>query len=523
MALFEAGEQEFAEAISRLTYVNPFLPDRIGLEQSALGRAFERTREVWHVDADLGGLNPNLARIEQRLGALLPALRDRLAAGASPSDHEIEVYEDLVLYTLYARYADTFMQLIEAPPGKRPPKVACYDEFAEQVRHYLEIPGLVIPTRHDAPFLFAYAYQTRRAFHHTFRRLYGSSLPAAQLRAAVWESVFSHDRRRYRRALFEHMHDLTTLITGPSGTGKELVARAIALSRFVPFDAETCSFTEDPNTHFHPVNLSALSPTLIESELFGHARGAFTGAIADRSGWLEACGMRGTVFLDEVGELDPQIQVKLLRVLQTRSFQRLGETGERRFEGKIIAATHRDLAARMQAGAFREDFYYRLCSDLIRTPSLHEQLAAEPADLRNLLLVITRRSFGAEEAEPLAREVEAWILEHLGADYSWPGNVRELEQCVRNVLLRREYRPPRPPAPLASAELPAGPTGELAGELARGSLSMDTLLGRYVALVYHQTGSYEEAARRLGIDRRTVKAKLDAGFLAALEAEGASA
>ena len=95
MALFEAGEQEFAEAISRLTYVNPFLPDRIGLEQSALGRAFERTREVWHVDADLGGLNPNLARIEQRLGALLPALRDRLAAGASPSDREIEVYEDL--------------------------------------------------------------------------------------------------------------------------------------------------------------------------------------------------------------------------------------------------------------------------------------------------------------------------------------------------------------------------------------------------------------------------------------------
>ena len=113
------------------------------------------------------------------------------------------------------------------------------------------------------------------------------------------------------------MGDVTTLVTGPSGTGKELVARAIGLSRYIPFDAEGQAFADDTPRSFVPLNLSALSPTLIESELFGHRRGAFTGAVADRAGWLETCPPRGTVFLDEIGELDPAIQVKLLRVLQS--------------------------------------------------------------------------------------------------------------------------------------------------------------------------------------------------------------
>src|SRR5205085_3415278 len=121
----------------------------------------------------------------------------------------------------------------------------------------------------------------------------------------------------------------------------------------------------DPAESFHALSLSALSPTLIESELFGHRRGSFTGAIDDRAGWLEVCRPLGTVFLDEIGEIDPAVQVKLLRVLQTRTFVRLGDTRNRKFTGKIIAATNRDLAQQMQLGQIREDFYYRLCSDMI--------------------------------------------------------------------------------------------------------------------------------------------------------------
>jgi two-component system, NtrC family, response regulator HydG len=120
---------------------------------------------------------------------------------------------------------------------------------------------------------------------------------------------------------------------------------------------------------------------VIESELFGHRRGAFTGALEDRQGWLEICGPDGTMFLDEIGELDQELQVKFLRVLQTRSFQRLGETKPRMFLGKIVAATHRDLDQGPEAGWFREDLYYRLGADRIQTPSLRERIAADPNEL----------------------------------------------------------------------------------------------------------------------------------------------
>src|SRR5439155_14349722 len=122
-------------------------------------------------------------------------------------------------------------------------------------------------------------------------------------------------------------------------------------------------------------------PTLIETELFGHRKGAFTGAVADRPGWLEVCPPFGTVFLDEIAETQAAIQVKLLRVVQTRTFQRVGETQDRPFRGKIVAATNRDLAAEMQAGRFRPDLYYRLCSNVIETPSLAAQLREAPDEL----------------------------------------------------------------------------------------------------------------------------------------------
>src|SRR5262249_34835056 len=150
--------------------------------------------------------------------------------------------------------------------------------------------------------------------------------------------------------------------------------------------------------------------TLIESELFGHVAGAFTGAVSERWGKLdeEVCDEYGTVFLDEIGELDAGIQVKLLRVLQDRRFQRLGENEDRKFVGKIVAATNRDLPAEMRAGRFREDFYYRLCADRIETPSLLDQLEETPDDLYHLLFFVARKAIGDEEAEPLALEVQRW-------------------------------------------------------------------------------------------------------------------
>ena len=191
------------------------------------------------------------------------------------------------------------------------------------------------------------------------------------------------------------------------------------------------------------MNLSALSPTLIESELFGHKKGAFTGAITDRRGWLETAGPQGTVFLDEIGDLDLAIQVKLLRVLQSGSFSRVGETRQLKFTGKFVAATNRDLSQEMASHRFREDLYYRLCADMIHTPTLREQMADRPADLQDLAEFIARRLLSdlPDEAHALAQETVEWIEAHLGTDYPWPGNIRELEQCVRNVMIRKSYTP----------------------------------------------------------------------------------
>ncbi len=514
MRFVSESEGRVLQAVAALADGNPFLPERAESERAALGDAWVDTGRVWHAEADLMRLQPNIPRLRALIDELVPELRRRLADGAQASRDELVHYEGAVRHLLYMRYENAWLALVlKAEVGESTAlRVDAFREFARDVHELLRIPGVSLPVASDAPFLFAWGYQIRRAFHHTYRRIYGGSMPAARLRAAVWQSIFTHDVPRYRRALVERMGDIPTLVTGPSGTGKELVARAIALSRFVPFDPKQSAFPADLSGAFHPVNLSALSPTLIESELFGHRRGAFTGAVEDRAGWLETCGAHGTVFLDEIGELDPGIQVKLLRVLQSRRFQRIGETAERTFEGKLVAATNRDLGAEIGAGRFRADFFYRLCADWIETPTLRDQLRDDPKELDDLLAVIAARVAGPDEGPGLAREVRRYVERELGVDYAWPGNVRELEQCVRNVLIRGRYRPPRLP------DAPPG-AGPLDAALAGAELSADELLRRYCTHVYHRCGSYEESARRLGLDRRTVKAKLDRELLEALRGE----
>jgi len=240
---------------------------------------------------------------------------------------------------------------------------------------------------------------------------------------------------------------------------------------------------------------------LIESELFGHRRGAFTGAIADRKGWLDACPEPGSVFLDELGEMELSLQVKLLRVIETRRFSPVGDTSLHVFRGKLIAATNRNLAEEIRTRRFREDLYYRLCADLIHTPSLREQIEDSPQVLHDLLHYMVRRAVG-DEAEQCLPEVEGWINEHLPVDYAWPGNYRELEQCVRNIIIRRSYQPIDDRSATADGDA-------FTARVQGGEVTAGELLAWYSALVYRQAGSYEEASRRLGLDRRTVKAKVE--------------
>ncbi len=503
-------QRQTLEAVSRLGYCNPFLPERVELERAVLGAEFAEGELVWSYRVEDPHPRQNVQRIYRKLEPLLASLRRRLQGGSSLDGEELALYEDAVLHLLYTRYYPHFY---EAGFGKDPANYGenpwqFYTNFAADWRHYFHIDGVRFPTGHEPGHTFACFRQIQRAFEHLFRDIIGSSLPSARLRASIWQSIFTHDMRRYRRTLYTRMGEFVTLITGPSGTGKELAARAIAESRYAPFDARRLRFANDGAPSFFPINISALSPALVESELFGHRRGSFTGAIADRRGWLETCPEFGSVFLDELGEMEPSIQVKLLRVIETRTFHPVGETVGRVFQGKLIAATNRDLAVLIRNGRFREDLYYRLCSDQVTTPSLAEQMDDSPSVLRELAFYMARRIAGPE-GEELALDVIQWVEHQLGWRYNWPGNYRELEQCVKNLLIRRNYQP--------SLTGPADAVEEFAAEARAGRLTTDELLARYITIAYSRAGSYEETARRLKVDRRTVKAKVDEALLQRLK------
>jgi transcriptional regulator with AAA-type ATPase domain len=499
MHFFTSAERTLALDIAALVYANPFLEERITHERRIAGDAFIDSQPYWSLLPD-AQRDATIDAVAARCGTFVETLRSRLRI-ARPSADDLGLYDDVVIYFLYERYREAILGLFES--GEAATRVDFYPRFRADVAAYLG-------DRTDAAHLFACFYQVRRAFHQVFRNIVGRTRPVAALRAAVWQSIFTHDVRRYRRSLWSRMGDVPALITGPTGTGKELVARAIAYSRYIPFDERRARFAGPPQPLFVAVNLAALSPTLIESELFGHRKGAFTGAAADREGFLESCGPLGSVFLDEIGDVEPSIQVKLLRVLQSRTLQRLGETTTRPFAGKLIAATNRDLAAEIGKGRFREDFYYRLCADTVTTPSLHEQIAGSPDELEHLVRFICTRVAGEEEAEPLAAEVMQAIEASPGFAYRWPGNFRELEQCVRSVMLRGTYEP-------RSAAAPSDARHRIAHNIVSGQFTADDLLRNYCTLLYATSRNYSTVAEKLGIDRRTVRAKVDEELLREIE------
>ena len=276
-------------------------------------------------------------------------------------------------------------------------------------------------------------------------------------------------------------HFRTVLVTGATGTGKELVARA--LHRLSPA-------SRGP---FVVCNCSALVETLVESELFGYVRGAFTGATQDRVGLFEHAD-GGTIFLDEIGELSPAAQAKLLRVLQNRQIQRVGSLTPRNIDVRVIAATHRNLRTMVHESHFREDLYYRLAVVEIALPVL--------ADRREDLPLLERyfiEKFAAEYNKPiagLARRAQTRL-----ATYPWPGNVRELENVIGNACMMADGNlvdlgdlPERLRRPLSE---------ELAGN--EGFLSLEELQRRHILRVLEGVGGNKaRAAEVLGIGRATI-------------------
>ncbi len=279
----------------------------------------------------------------------------------------------------------------------------------------------------------------------------------------------------------------TVLILGESGTGKELIAQAIH---------EESPRKDKP---FIKVNCAALSESLLESELFGHERGSFTGAVGRKEGRFELAD-GGTLFLDEIGEISPALQIKLLRVLQEREFERVGGTQTLKVDVRLVAATNRDLAAEMKAGRFREDLYYRLNVVAVPLPALRQRKGDIPA-LVNFFIEKYAKNYG-KEVRGLAPGTLNTLLSH-----DWPGNVRELENVIeRSVVLAPgrqltaddlppTLRGPRPQTRPAESLIPGATLSEIEREVILRTMEM---VG----------GSTSRAADVLGISVRKIQYRL---------------
>ena len=287
-------------------------------------------------------------------------------------------------------------------------------------------------------------------------------------------------------------YDSTVLIRGESGCGKELVARRIH---------ELSARSRGP---FVPVNCGAIPRELLESELFGHEKGAFTGALTTRIGRFELAD-GGTLFLDEIGDMSFDMQVKLLRVLQERAFERVGSGEQRRANVRILAATHRDLEARARAGEFREDLFFRLNVFPIVVPSLRERVEDLPALIDDLV----RR--GEAEGRPSIAFTDT-ALDCLAA-YTWPGNVRELQNLIeRLAILHPNQTIDREQLPTPIGERRRNPQPEVTA-IPKTGLDLREYLGNIEKQLIRSAldqadGTVAHAARLLKLQRTTLVEKL---------------
>ena len=466
------------------------------IKQAAFSNPFGEERKI--VDLELTRLNAGtpsdeiLACLEVRVSEKIRTVMQRKPAGLSGFSGQDQVLLRYgFLFSLFHTFCGAYDQLIEQQirAGATPCRVA----FAGDVLRSLADFGF---SRQEALRYFALFFQMRRAFYF-ISGIAGRSRCVENLRSSLWENIFTKDIAVYDQYLWNRMEDFSTMLLGETGTGKGLAAAAIGRSGFIPFNEKTNSFSESFTQAFISINLSQYPEQLIESELFGHTKGAFTGAIEAYNGIFSRCSPCGAIFLDEIGDVSIPVQIKLLQVLQERFFTPVGSHKVERFQGRVIAATNKDVRKLRGEKIFRDDFYYRLCSDIIEVPPLRRRLAEDPGEIDEILAFIIRRILG-EMSRDIVGRVKEFLRCNQPKDYAWPGNVRELEQCVRRVLLKNTYDWTR-------QESSGNTISKIMQGVESGAMTAQEVLSEYCRILYDRQGTYEAVAQTTQLDRRTVK------------------
>jgi len=487
MEQLNSTECHFFSLVHQAVYANPFSDrrDRVDLEIAGL-----------FADPDEGhGFQKTISQVRGHIDQLE---KENRADITRYGEADCRLLTSSFLFDLFHRFVERFDQLIvdQLQEGDQSLPVPFYGEAMDQLTSW----GF---SRRVARRYLAMCYQLRRAFFFIDKGLKGRSKSMRRLRESLWNNVFTHDMDLYHRFLWNRMEDFSTMLLGATGSGKGTAASAIGRSGFIPFDEKKGCFAESFTRSFIALNLSQYPESLIESELFGHRKGAFTGAVDDFEGIFDRCSPFGAIFLDEIGEVGETIQIKLLQVIQERIFNRVGDHRSRPFRGRVIAATNLTEEQLLDGKSMRKDFFYRLCSDLIVVPPLAQRIREDPEELDDLLQVVIQRIVG-ESSEELVQWVKMQICRTPGIDYPWPGNVRELEQCVRRILLKREYAP-------LPGQTPLDPTAQLIAGLRHQSLDAKSLMGGYCFLLHQTHQTIEAVARITGLDRRTAKKHIENG------------
>ncbi len=483
---------------------------------------------------------PHRERVITRLGQALTDCALLLGEGMSGPPADLALYQGAALYGLSEQFSLQLQALIDEDGVD----VAFYDDFLSHHRLLFGHPGLTVP---EPAHLLALLYQARRAWYFPTVKILGRSPSAAAARAAIWRANMGGDLCTYADGLYRRMDEIPVLITGATGTGKDLAAECIGGSAYIPFDPTARRFARRYADDFHARNLCEVSVELLESHLFGHRRGAFTGATADSPGYFGLAKRYGTLFLDEAGELPRNLQVKLLRPFENREYVPVGDVKPREIQGRLVFATNRDLEALCRAGDFRADLLERMNGVHIHMPSLRTMLDEAPDEIVHYV-----RAFVAAKVDDPAR-VERWtarVVQSIDATRPrdpWERNLRELKNYTERFLfmdarssspeLTVPARPavataapapaptPEPPPPavtVAPSTPPAQPestclpsSGILGPKAKAGEVTLEEVNRALVTRVFVLTDQNKaETGRLLGVTWRTVARWLDLARLA---------
>ena len=478
--IFNTSDLSFFQKVSAIAFTNPF--------DNYRDKLFKEISE----DYSFQSSDKNRQNAYLKVLSKLDILKQQNKANLKNFlGDELFIIKYVFLFEIYHKYLDEFDALI-LEQNKIENSVNV--KFADNLTGDLLKRGF---KQSEAIIYLAFFYQYRRAFYFIDRGIIGNSKCMIQYRRSLWNNVFTCDISLYEKTLFNQMDDFSTLFLGETGSGKGAGASAVGKSRFIPYDKTNNKFKESFSKSFVEINLSEFPETLIESALFGHKKGAFTGAISDNNGIFDKCSSFGSIFLDEIGDLSIPIQIKLLNVLQGRFYSPVGSHEKRIFSGRIIAATNQSLTKLRRENKFRNDFFYRLCSDIINVPSLRERINENTLELEELInhcvIKITK-----DRNSTLVTKVLDVIHTQLPKEYLWPGNVRELEQCIRRIIINGSYK-----GDDIFAEIDKN--SDFYSLFESGNLKAMDVLAGYCSFIYKKFGTYDEVSKRSGLDRRTVK------------------